>query len=148
MSRIHRRASLDLLPVNRRDYLTLLASAPIAALAPWPKILAMRTAPIMFRADAFKIAMSGVATVKMGVVPRLDVVQGVGYFRSSVEPSGELGITRRMIAAYDPEQDRQESLREGALQLSAWDLAAADSRDLPFVDKLTDAYAFLKSRIN
>lgn len=132
--------------MERRAFLALLASAPIAALAPWPKFL---PAPrLAFRADAFALAMAPLHDRIMREViadMRADVIEGVGYFRSEVTPTGELGISRRVIAAYDPEQDRHPvpfDLHDTAMQL-----ALSDDRDIPYGEKLADALTFLKSRI-
>lgn len=73
--------------MERRAFLALIASAPIAALAPWPHFL--NPPKLMMRADAFAQMFDAFESPV-----RIDIIEGVGYFRRSVDDNGKLVIDR------------------------------------------------------
>ena len=75
--------------MERRSFLTLLAAAPIAALAPWPHFLPKPS--LMFHRDAFAMVM---APLTISDIPRVDVIYGKGFIRGGVNDKGELIINR------------------------------------------------------
>ena len=83
--------------MNRRDFLTLLASAPIAALAPLPKVLAQPR--LLFHRNAFAMAMAPLYPSEFFDAWRLamaarypvDVIYGRGYV-STMNPNGTIDI--------------------------------------------------------
>ncbi len=57
--------------------------------------------------------------------------------------NSQLGISLRLIRAYDPESDKWP---RNDIQDRALNLAMVDKRDLPFASKLQDAMQFLTER--
>ena len=85
--------------MNRRDFLALLASAPIAALAPLPKILEQRLA---FHPNAFALAMAPLAADD---IQMLGVIYGRGFFRRGNELrefKAPLSTPRLPVQRFDP----------------------------------------------
>lgn len=58
----------------------------------------------------------------------------------------ELGISIRLIRQYDPKAEQRpgRSLQDVALQVALCD----DRDDVPMQQKVADAWAFVKSRVN
>jgi hypothetical protein len=69
--------------MDRRTFLSLIATAPIAALAPWPSFLPKPTP--MMRADALMLETLGSAV-------RPDLMHGWGYIRRTIDTNGDLVI--------------------------------------------------------
>ncbi len=69
--------------MERRDFLSLLAAAPIAALAPLPKVLEQPR--LLFHRNAFAMAMAPLYPV--------NIIYGRGYVRT-MNPDGTIDVHR------------------------------------------------------